>query len=199
MSMDQIWLLNAGWPRAFWFSYAAFGLFEVWVWLRDRRAASGEDADRGSLRAVVVVIVAGIFAAFYAANAFDFARLTQWKPEARLAALVLIWLGLALRLWAILTLGAFFRVTVHLQDGHRMITTGPYRIVRNPAYLGSLLTLVGVGLGLGSWLSVLALLLAGVIAFGWRIRVEDAALTARFGEAHLAYRKRKAALIPFVW
>ena len=56
-----------------------------------------------------------------------------------------------------------------------------------------------MGLGLGSWLSVLALLLAGLIAFGWRIRVEDAALSRRFGQAHLDYRKRKAALIPFVW
>jgi protein-S-isoprenylcysteine O-methyltransferase Ste14 len=197
--MDNAWLLTIGWPRAFWCSYLVFGLFEAWVWLRDRRAASGENLDKGSLRAVVLVIIAGIFTAFYVANAFEFARLVAWKAEWRALALILIWGGLALRLWAILTLGAFFRVTVHLQEGHRMIVTGPYRIVRNPAYLGSLLTLVGVGLGLGSWLSVLALFLAGLIAFGWRIRVEDAALTTRFGEAHLAYRKRKAALIPFVW
>lgn len=82
--MDRISLLNAAWPRAFWFSYVAFGLFEIWVWLRDRRTPSGEDADRGSLRAVVAVIAAGIFVAFYAANAFDFARLTP--VEARGAA-----------------------------------------------------------------------------------------------------------------
>lgn len=197
--MDQVWLLSDGWPRAFWSSYLVFGLFETWVWLRDRRAASGTSADKGSLGAVVLVIIAGIFAAFYVSHTFEFARLVAWKAEWRALALVLIWGGLALRLWAILTLGAFFRVTVHLQDGHRMITTGPYRIVRNPAYLGSLLTLVGVGLGLGNWLSVLALFVAGLIAFGWRIRVEDAALTARFGDEHRIYRKRKAALIPFVW
>ena len=147
----------------------------------------------------MLVIIAGVFTAFYVSNAFEFTHIFAWKAEWRALALVLIWGGLALRLWAILTLGAFFRVTVHLQDGHRMITTGPYRIVRNPAYLGSLLTLVGVGLGLGNWLSVLALLVAGLIAFGWRIRVEDAAMTARFGQDHVAYRKRKAALIPFVW
>ena len=197
--MGPIWILNEGWPRAFWCSYLVFGLFETWVWLRDRRAASGRSADKGSLGAVVLLLIAGIFAAFYVSHAFEFARLVVWEPAWRAPALVLIWLGLALRLWAILTLGAFFRVTVHLQDGHRMITAGPYRIVRNPAYLGSLMTLVGIGLGLGNWLSVLALLVAGLLAFGWRIRVEDAALTARFGEEHRAYRKRKAALIPFVW
>ncbi len=197
--MDHVWLLTVGWPRAFWTSYMVFGLFEAWVWWRDRRAATGVSADKGSLGAVVLVIIAGIFTAFYVANAFEFARIVAWEAGWRALALMLIWGGLALRLWAILTLGAFFRVTVHLQDGHRMITTGPYRIVRNPAYLGSLLTLVGVGLGLGNWLSVLALFLAGLIAFGWRIRVEDAAMTARFGDEHVAYRKRKAALIPFVW
>ena len=197
--MDHAWLLTTGWPRAFWTSYGAFCLFELWVWWRDRRTASGQDADRGSLQAVVLIIAAGIFVAFYAANASEFARIIQWRSEARLLALVLIWTGLALRLWAILTLGAFFRRTVHLHDGHRMITGGPYRIVRNPAYLGSLLSLVGVGLGLGSGLSILALLLAGLIAFGWRIRVEDAAMTARFGDEHVAYRRRKAALIPYLW
>jgi len=199
--MHQAWLLNAGWPRAFWISYGAFALFETWVWLRDRRAGGGEDADRGSLRTLVAVIAAGIFAAFLVAYnpVTSFARLGAWPAETRLAALLLIWLGLALRLWAILTLGAFFRRTVHLQEEHRMIITGPYRIVRNPAYLGSLLSLVGVGLGLGSWLSALVLALAGLVAFGQRIRVEDAALTRRFGDEHAAYRKRKAALIPFVW
>ena len=197
--MDQAWLLNAGWPRAFWTSYAVFALFELWVWLRDRRAASGADADRGSLRALVIILGVGIFAAFFVANTAPAARFTAWKAETRLAALALIWLGLALRLWAILTLGAFFRRTVHLQDGHRMITAGPYRIVRNPAYLGSLLTLVGVGLGLANGLSVAILALAGLIGFGQRIRVEDAALTRQFGQAHRDYRKRKAALIPFVW
>jgi protein-S-isoprenylcysteine O-methyltransferase Ste14 len=197
--MAQIWLLNAGWPRAYWFSYATVALFEIWVWLRDRRGVTGESADRGSLRIVLAAIAVGLLAAFYAARAADFARLTAWKAEARLAALILIWSGLALRLWAIMTLGAFFRRTVHLQEGHRMITTGPYRIVRNPAYLGTVLSLTGLGLGLDNWLSALVLAIAGLIGFGQRIRVEDAAMTARFGDEHAAYRKRKAALIPFVW
>lgn len=197
--MAQIWLLNAGWPRAYWFSYATVALFEIWVWLRDRRGVTGESADRGSLRIVLAAIAVGLLAAFYAARAADFARLVTWKAEARLTALILIWSGLALRLWAIMTLGAFFRRTVHLQEGHRMITTGPYRIVRNPAYLGTVLSLTGLGLGLDNWLSALVLAIAGLIGFGLRIRVEDAAMTARFGDEHAAYRKRKAALIPFIW
>lgn len=197
--MDRVWLLTDGWPRAFWSSYAAFCLFEVWVWLRDRNNPGGEDADRGSLRVVAGTIAAGIFVAFYAAHAIEFTRITTFMAPVHAGALILIWSGLALRLWAILTLGAFFHRTVRLREAHRMITAGPYRIVRNPAYLGSLLTLVGVGLGLDSGLSVLALTIAGLIAFGWRIRVEDAALTRRFGQDHLDYRRRKAALIPFVW
>ena len=46
---------------------------------------------------------------------------------------------------------------------------------------------------------IVAVLLAGLIAFGWRIRVEDAAMTARFSDEHVAYRRRKAALIPYLW
>jgi protein-S-isoprenylcysteine O-methyltransferase Ste14 len=62
--------------------------------------------------------------------------------------------GLALRLWAVLSLGRFFKVTVSIQEGHRVIRSGPYRLVRHPSYSGLLIALLGLGLALETWLGL---------------------------------------------
>lgn len=115
------------------------------------------------------------------------------------AGIVLIWGGIALRLWAVRTLGRFFRVTVTVQDDHRLVDPGPYRRLRNPSYTGALITMAGVGLAIGNWLSLAAMALIPMLGFGWRIRVEEASLAARFGADYESYRGRRWALIPFVW
>ena len=47
---------------------------------------------------------------------------------------------------------------------------GPYRVLRHPSYTGGLLTMVGIGLAIGNWLSLLLVVLA---AYGYRIQVEE--------------------------
>jgi protein-S-isoprenylcysteine O-methyltransferase len=79
------------------------------------------------------------------------------------------------------------------------VTSGPYKYLRNPAYTGALITLVGFGFGAGNWISVIFLLIIGLAAYAWRIAVEDKALRERFGEEYEDYKKRTWALIPFIW
>ncbi len=187
--------------QAFYWSYAAWGLMEAWVFSRDRRRVAGQGADRSTLWVVVFGIGLSVAAAFYCARGGPpMARvvdsLREWLSPAGIG---LIWAGMALRLWAILTLGGLFRTTVVIQDQHRLVTAGPYRLLRNPSYTGSLITLAGIGLALGNWLSLLAIVTGPLLAYGWRLKVEQAALRTRFGEAYDAYAKRTWALIPFVW
>jgi protein-S-isoprenylcysteine O-methyltransferase len=111
----------------------------------------------------------------------------------------MIWLGIALRLWAVITLGKHFRFTVHIHDDHKLVTNGPYRVLRHPAYTGGLFTISGIGLAMGNWISFAAAFLCLFVAYTWRIIVEEAAVRARFGEAFEAHRKRTWAIIPPVW
>jgi protein-S-isoprenylcysteine O-methyltransferase Ste14 len=107
--------------------------------------------------------------------------------------------GAALRIWAVVTLGRFFKITITIQPDHHLVDVGPYRRLRHPSYTGLLLILAGVGIALDNWLSLLALValpLAGILI---RIRVEEAALMAALGESYAAYAARTARLIPGVW
>ena len=97
------------------------------------------------------------------------------------------------------SLGREFRIQAVVTEGHRLITSGPYRVVRHPIYASLLGLLLATGFTItavaGAGLASLAVFLVGTEI---RVRAEDALLAARFGAEFEAYRKRTAAYIPFV-
>ena len=97
------------------------------------------------------------------------------------------------------TLGRFFRVTVVVDEDQRVVDTGPYRMLRHPSYTGMLVTLVGVGIALDSWLSVAAAFLPALVAILRRIREEEHVLLRELGEPYRAYARRTSRLVPGVW
>jgi protein-S-isoprenylcysteine O-methyltransferase Ste14 len=106
-------------------------------------------------------------------------------------------LGIAVRLWAVLTLRQRYTRTLLVHDGHVIERSGPYRFVRHPGYLGSLLCLNGVALASGSAAVFVASAAATFAAYAHRICAEDTMLVAAFGEAYESYRREVNALIPF--
>jgi protein-S-isoprenylcysteine O-methyltransferase Ste14 len=164
-----------------------------------RRRGGPAASDRGTKEVLILAVVAGIFAA---------ALIARHEPALRAgantwASLVLgaciIWLGVGLRVWAVWSLGRFFRREVTIEAGQTVVQTGPYRWVRHPAYTGDLLIAFGFGLALGSWVGAavsLAIAFAGHVP---RIRVEEAALRGAFGEAYVQYAERTPRLVPGLW
>ena len=106
--------------------------------------------------------------------------------------------GILLRQWSIAVLGRYFSRTVGVQEGQAVVDRGPYRLVRHPAYTGSLLTIVGLGFVLQSWGAVLVIIAFFGVAFGYRIHVEEGVLTSKLGDEYVAYTKRTKRLIPYV-
>jgi protein-S-isoprenylcysteine O-methyltransferase Ste14 len=84
-------------------------------------------------------------------------------------------------------------------DEQTVVDRGPYRWVRHPSYTGLLLTLVGLGLALGNWLSVLTLVVLPVAGLVVRIRVEERALLGALGEPYREYAGRHRRLVPGIW
>jgi len=106
-------------------------------------------------------------------------------------------LGLAMRSMAV---NAFFSPVVRIQAdrGHRLVTAGPYGVIRHPGYAGSLLACLAGAAALGSWWSLLPLVPAAVLLIR-RIRIEDAYLRTHLdGYADYAGRVRYR-LVPGLW
>lgn len=187
------------WRLIFWITYIAWIAFELWISTRDRRAVDGDRLDRSSLPVILVLVALGILAAFVVPHAVPSAAMPRAGAAVFYAAMALMWGGIALRFWAVATLGPLFRTTVFVQAAHRLVTTGPYRVLRHPAYTGSLSTMAGLGLAMGNWLALGAPVLCLAAAYAWRIRVEEQALSTRFGAAFAEHRRRTWLLIPYLW
>jgi protein-S-isoprenylcysteine O-methyltransferase Ste14 len=117
----------------------------------------------------------------------------------RTAGLIVMWLGLAIRVWAIAALGRAFRTTVEVEPGQAVVSTGPYRWIRHPSYTGLLLIVTGFGLGTGNWLVLAICAVLPLPALLWRIHVEEAELTAVLGDRYRAYQADTKRLIPGLW
>jgi len=104
--------------------------------------------------------------------------------------------GLALRVWAIVVLGRFFRYVVVIQEGHVVVDQGPYHLLRHPSYTGILLILLGIGIALGTWPAIAAALVIPLPGFAARIVVEERALTKALGDQYRDYAARTHRIIP---
>jgi protein-S-isoprenylcysteine O-methyltransferase len=175
------------------------------------RSIVGDASDRGSTIAVSVaaaVPIAGLVLAIYARKPGVANLMPSWLgPEGSLPGMPAIaWagvgiasLGLLLRLWALLKLRWRYSRTLVVQSEQTIERSGPYRIVRHPGYLGSLLTLNGIALTSGNTSIVLASLAATSVAYVYRVRVEEAMLVSAFGAPYESYRGEVSALLPFIW
>ena len=112
------------------------------------------------------------------------------------------WLGVLLSLsaagislWAVRSLGRFFVPQAMLVPDQVFITTGPYRLVRHPAYLGDLAMWAGAALGTCNWL---LLALWPLLLFGLRCRVreEERLLALKFGDTFQEYAAKTGRLFP---
>jgi protein-S-isoprenylcysteine O-methyltransferase Ste14 len=159
----------------------------------------GGSADRSSREwslLYIALLLAASFAGSIAVADHHVATIggAPWWPV--IAGLIVSSIGSGFRTWAIATLGNFFKLTVTIQEEHRVIESGPYRYLRHPSYLGGIVALVGFGLMEGDWLSVAIMLLGSVIAFVIRIRIEERTLLESLGEPYAAYTQRTSRLIP---
>ena len=111
------------------------------------------------------------------------------------AGVVLVAVGLAIRIAAMVRLGSRFSPLVVVQEEHALETRGLYALVRHPGYLGALLAATGALLAFGSAVALPALL-AFAAALGIRARLEERLMARRFGDAWRVYRERTRAFLP---
>ena len=127
-----------------------------------------------------------------------FARIGEldvhWLPVRLLGFFVSLYAA-GMLLWAAATLGRFLVPQAVILSDHDLVTSGPYRFVRHPAYSGDLALWLGAALGTAN---AILLLLWPVSVFGTYLqtRQEDALLACKFGGAYESYAKRAGSLMP---
>ncbi len=162
------------------------------------KSDSSNRLDQSSLRVLWLTIIPSIIVGIYLGSR-GIGYVTTGSSIISTCGLALIVIGLAIRWTAILTLKRHFTTDVNIQHDHQIVTRGIYGIVRHPAYTGSLLSFLGLGLTFANWLSALVIFVPTLVAFLYRIRVEEAALIGHFGERYLSYCHQVKRLLPWIY
>lgn len=159
-----------------------------------RRPGEAANRDRISLRVIMFANLLAWVVSIWLA----FTRFGAIQPAlpVQIAGLVVMGAGIATRGIAIAQLGRFHTPNVAVLPDHEVFQRGLYRHIRHPSYLGALIAFTGFGMALGSWLSIVVLVVLSAIAYLVRIHEEEAALHAALGERYAAYCRRTKRLIP---
>jgi protein-S-isoprenylcysteine O-methyltransferase Ste14 len=192
--------VSALWTWLYW----AWVASEVLIAVATRtRRGGGEVRDRGTQLLLWIVFIASITAAIWISDVVPtpiFGRAHGGRAHwLRLAGLLILAAGLIIRWAAVLNLGSAFSANVAIRDTQRVRTTGLYRYIRHPSYLGLVLIFLAIGIYSRNWISLAIMLVLPTLALLYRIKIEEAALHEAFGEEYAAYSRSTKRLIPGVF
>jgi len=105
--------------------------------------------------------------------------------------------GLLFAVWARVHLGRNWSSSVTIKQGHELITTGPYAVVRHPIYTGILAGFLGMAIAISQVRGFIVLVLI-LIAFWLKLRMEEQWMRSQFGETYATYARQTAALVPYL-
>ena len=183
------------WPYAL----VYWGIF-IWAYAQEfglnrRTAKIKGPQDAGSFHLVILVQAlanaAGFFIAFVGkSGALPWPLLWFW------AGLALMVAGRWLRRHCFRMLGESFTAVVVVKPEQQVIERGAYRWVRHPSYTAGMMLFAGSMLALANWLSVVVVLCGAIVAYSYRVHVEERALLETLGEPYRDYMRRTKRFIP---
>ena len=108
-------------------------------------------------------------------------------------------MGFIIRLIALLYLGKFYTRTVRIIDNHKVISSGIYRYLRHPGYMGVILTFTGAAIAILNLYSMIYIIIIMPVSYIYRINVEEQMLVDHFGEEYKKYISKSWRLLPFIY
>ena len=166
--------------------------------LLERRVYAGHTAEKEWSQKIIQTMTSIGFIAMIVLPALD--HCFAWSsvpPYLMVAGDVLAALGY-LVIFFVYKENSFASATIQVYSEQKVISTGPYALVRHPMYVGGFIMLLGMSIELGSWWGLLILILM-MPALLWRI-LEEEKLLAKDLPGYAEYRNKvKYRLIPHIW
>jgi protein-S-isoprenylcysteine O-methyltransferase Ste14 len=190
--------LTFGVVMASWFGFAAVFL----VFLR-KKPPSAPDRKRERTSIIGIALQGVGYAVVWSVHRPLFSPIAAQGKSFEIAAAVLA-MALAIgSVWfvsaAVRTLGKQWSLAARVLEGHKLITSGPYNVVRNPIYTGMFGMLLATGLAISHWIGLIIGMIVFVIGTAVRVHSEEKLLREMFGEQFEAYARKVPAVVPFLF
>jgi protein-S-isoprenylcysteine O-methyltransferase len=175
----------------------------VLVWIPGYMAAQSRTPGRTDRRALQLaatgLLIIGFVLLFSRGLPGRDVRITPANAAFGAIGVALTLAGIAFAIRARLALGRNWSgLVMGVREGHELVQSGPYAVVRHPIYTGLVLAMLGTALTIGTLPAYLGVA-AGLAGILLRVAIEERLMAVEFAEAHAAYRLRTKKLIPFVW
>jgi protein-S-isoprenylcysteine O-methyltransferase Ste14 len=170
--------------------FILWGVFWLYWLVAAIGAKHGSRSGRVRLPGLTVIVLIVV------ARLFRTRGLDVHSVALEVVGVVLLVAGLGLAVWARIYLGRNWGMPMTRMDEPELVTSGPYRFVRNPIYSGLLLGILGTALAVNLYLLIALVVVA--VYFIYSARVEERIMAESFPSTYPAYRAATKMLIPFV-
>jgi protein-S-isoprenylcysteine O-methyltransferase Ste14 len=205
-----ILLLAPAWTLDFWQAWVYLSVFAVsaalitaYLWKKDpmlleRRVNAGPGAEKEKSQILIQMLALIVFISIFVLTSLDHRFSWSNVPlPVVIVADVLVALGFFF-VFLVFRENTFTSATIEVAPGQRVISTGPYAIVRHPMYSGALVMLSGTPIAIGSWWGLLMFFPITVV-IAWRLLEEERFLSKSLAGYEEYCRKVRYRLVPFVW
>ncbi|QKS72255.1 isoprenylcysteine carboxylmethyltransferase family protein [Paenalkalicoccus suaedae] len=180
--------------------YIFIGLSIIWVGefllFKSRKTEATDEADGSSFPWILISVIAVVAISLVSR---EFGILATEQAGIQTIGVVLVGLGIFLRYWGIMELGKQFTRDVQVRDGDKLVSKGPYRILRHPLYTGLFSIVLGFSVYTGSILGVVTALLFFTPLLLRRMQLEENMLIGAFGPEYKTWRESRYRLFPFIY
>lgn len=174
------------------------GMFTIWFITGIRLKPTARSTSETQAHVSVWIVWLGWFLLFSQHPGSPNVQLMPRTPATGYIGLLLTAIGLLFAIWARLAIGRNWSGMVTVTEGHELVRTGPYSIVRHPIYSGLMLGTLGTAIAYGGAAGFLGFACVA-LSWGYKSRVEEKLMVEQFGEQYEKYRRQVKALVPLVW
>lgn len=199
LAWQQLTLFDFIIVTAFFTMYLLWSLVsQLWIY-QDTEEYVIEDDDKKTYFYMFISYVAVLFYAIIDFIEIHFSRIHNFEPAVIYAGFIVFIISSAVRWWGFKSIGKYNNARVAIYENHKLVTTGAYRKIRHPLYLGTFLNLISIALIFNSWGALVLVFLFAFPAILYRIKVEEEFLASKFGDDYKKYIKKSKKMFPGIW
>lgn len=176
-----------------------FGFLLIEVLMRKKGDASDlttDKADKGSTR-LIGIMYAGAIILLILVSIINIGFFHN--VVVGITGVILMAFGILFRIWSMHILGRFYSRTLRVINDQQVITSGPYRFIRHPGYLSSIIFWIGSSLAFENVILIIVFFILFITVYIYRITAEEKMLISQLGEEYIHYQEKTWCLIPFLF
>lgn len=173
----------------FWITITIWVFSDLYLVFFRNNKNKAEKSEKKSKYIVFILVLSAIFGAQY----------IDPTTMVRYLSIPLIITGMTVRLIAVIQLGKSFSGNLGVEGKEKLYTDGIYKKIRHPSYLGLLISFSGIAVAFYHPVSSSMVILFALIAFLYRISVEEKILKKEFGQKYIDYIEKTKKLIPYIY